>query len=65
MGETRNSYRYFVTNKLIKELRDFSLRTNYTDRSTTACRPSKCQLLRIDGVIYSAQQITTVVFSDF
>jgi hypothetical protein len=30
-------------------LRGFSLRANYTDRATTACRRSYCQLLRIEG----------------
>jgi hypothetical protein len=35
----------------------FSLQANYTDRATAACRWSYCQLLRIEGVAWSAQRI--------
>jgi hypothetical protein len=38
---------------------------NYTDRATTACWRSKCQLLRIQGVVWSEQQIRMAVFSAF
>jgi hypothetical protein len=43
------------------ELRGFDPRANYTDRETTACWRSYCQLLRIEGVAWSAQRIPTVV----
>jgi hypothetical protein len=33
----------------------FSPQANYTDRATAACRRSQCQLLRIEGVAWSAQ----------
>jgi hypothetical protein len=46
-------------------LRGFSPQANYTNRANTACRPSECQLLRIDGVTWSAQQIPTAVISVF
>jgi hypothetical protein len=42
-----------------------SLRVNYTDRATAACRRSDCQLLRIEGATWSAWQIPTAVFSVF
>jgi hypothetical protein len=45
----------------LKKLRGFSPQANYTDRATTACRPSLCQLLRIEGVAWSAQRIPTAV----
>jgi hypothetical protein len=32
------------------KFRGLSLRANYTDRATAACRRSWCQRLRIDGV---------------
>jgi hypothetical protein len=35
----------------------FSPQANYADRATTACRRSWCQLLRIEGVAWSAQRI--------
>jgi hypothetical protein len=31
------------------KLHGLSPRANYTDRATAACRPSDCQLLRIDS----------------
>jgi hypothetical protein len=43
----------------------FSPQANYTDRATAACRRSKCQLLRIEGVAWSAQRIPPVVNSVF
>jgi hypothetical protein len=39
----------------------FSPQANYTDRATAACRRSWCQLLRIEGVVWSAQWIPTAV----
>jgi hypothetical protein len=39
----------------------FSPQANYTDRATAACRWSLCQLLRIEGVAWSAQRIPTAV----
>jgi hypothetical protein len=43
------------------KFRGFSPQANYTDRATVACRRSKCQLLRIEGVARSAQRIPTAV----
>jgi hypothetical protein len=37
-----------------KKLHGLSLRVNYTDRETTACRRSDFQLLRIEGATWSA-----------
>jgi hypothetical protein len=48
-----------------KKLRVLSPRANYTDRATTACRWSYCQLLLIEGVVWSAQRFPTVIFSVF
>jgi hypothetical protein len=42
-----------------------SPQANYTDRATAACRRSQCQLLRIEGVMWSAQRIPTAVNSVF
>jgi hypothetical protein len=39
----------------------FSPQANYTDRETAACRRSWCQLLRIEDVAWSAQQIPTTI----
>jgi hypothetical protein len=39
----------------------FSPQANYTDRETTSCRRSKCKVLLIDGVAWSAQRIPTAV----
>jgi hypothetical protein len=36
------------------KLHGLSPRANYTDRATTACRQSDCQLLRIKGATWSA-----------
>jgi hypothetical protein len=49
------------TNKLC----GLSLRANYTDRVTTACRRRQCQLLRIEDVTWSAQRTSMAVFSVF
>jgi hypothetical protein len=38
-----------------------SPQANYTDRATSACRRSYCQLLRIEGVTWSAQRIPSAV----
>jgi hypothetical protein len=48
-----------------KKLHGLSPRANYTDRATAACRPSDCQLLRIEGATWSAWLIPTAVFSVF
>jgi hypothetical protein len=42
-----------------------SPRANCSDRATTACRRSDCQLLRIEGATWSAWLIPTAVFSVF
>jgi hypothetical protein len=36
------------------QIHGLSPRANYTDRATTACRRSDCQLLRIEGATWSA-----------
>jgi hypothetical protein len=47
------------------KLHGLSLRENYTDRATAACRRSDCQLLRIEGATWSAWRIPLAVFSVF
>jgi hypothetical protein len=47
--------------RLYNKLRGFSPQANYTNRVTAACRPSWCQLFRIEGVAWSAQRIPTAV----
>jgi hypothetical protein len=42
------------TNKQTNKLHGLSPRANYTDRATAACRRSDCQLLRIEGAMWSA-----------
>jgi hypothetical protein len=37
------------------KLHGLSPRANYTDRATTACRRSDCQLLRIEGATWSTE----------
>jgi hypothetical protein len=44
------------------KLRALSQRENYAGRATAACQ---CQLLRIEGVAWSAQRILSAVFSIF
>jgi hypothetical protein len=39
---------------IIKKLHGLSPRANYTDRATAACRRSDCQLVRIEGAMWSA-----------
>jgi hypothetical protein len=48
-----------VHKKLKKKLNSvaFSPQANYTDRENAACWRSYCQLLRIEGVAWSAQRI--------
>jgi hypothetical protein len=58
----RDSY---IKSKNKNKLHGLSPRANYTDRATVACRRSDCQLLRIKGGTWSAQQILTAVFSVF
>jgi hypothetical protein len=48
-----------------KKLHGLGPRANYTDRATTACRWSDCQLLWIEGATWSAWRIPTAVFSVF
>ena len=45
----------------IKKLRGLSPRANSTDRAAAAGRRSQCQLLRIEGVTWSAQRVPTAV----
>jgi hypothetical protein len=43
------------------KLRGLSPQANCADRATVACRRSKCQFLRVEGVAWSAQRILTAV----
>jgi hypothetical protein len=45
------------------KLLGLSPQANYTDRRSAAFRRSWCQLLGIEGVIFSAQRFPTAVFS--
>jgi hypothetical protein len=47
--------------KLKTKLRGFSPQANYTDRAIAACRGSKCQLLWLECVAWSAQRIPPAV----
>jgi hypothetical protein len=47
--------------KLKTKLCGLSLQANYTDRVAAACQRSYCQLLRVEGVAWSAQRIPTAV----
>jgi hypothetical protein len=44
---------WYTRRNVIKKLHGLSLRANYTDRATAACRQSDYQLLRIEGVTWS------------
>jgi hypothetical protein len=48
-------------NGMLLQLRGRSSQVKYTDRVTAACRRSKCQLLRVEGVAWSVQRIPTAV----
>jgi hypothetical protein len=61
--EYYTEHHYYVSKKT--KLRGLSPRANYTDRATTACRQSDCQLLRMKGATWSAWRIPTAVFSVF
>jgi hypothetical protein len=52
----------FFTKLKLTEIRGLSPRAIYTDRAIAACRRSYCQILRIEGVAWSAQRIPTDVF---
>jgi hypothetical protein len=54
----------FITVQLNK-LHGLSPQANYANRATAAFRQSSCQLLQIEGVAWSAQQIPMAVFSVF
>jgi hypothetical protein len=47
------------------KLHGLSPRANYTDRGTAACRQSDCQLVRIEGAMWSAWRIPPAIFSQF
>jgi hypothetical protein len=53
----------YYTFKLKKKLHGLSLRANYTDQATTACRRSDCQLLRIDDVVSVADPYSRILGS--
>jgi hypothetical protein len=58
--ENNSLYLYTPYKKLKVNSVAFSPQANYTDRATAACRQIQCQLLRIEGVAWSAQRIPTV-----
>jgi hypothetical protein len=58
-------YNEQTTNTNKNKLRGLSPKANYTDRVTAACQRIDLQLLRIEGVVWSAQRIPTAVFSVF
>jgi hypothetical protein len=43
-----------IVARVTYKLHGLSLRANYTDRATAACRRSDCQLVRIEGATWSA-----------
>jgi hypothetical protein len=51
-------------NLLKLKIHGLSLRANYTDRATAACRRSDCQLLRVEGATCSAWRIPTAVYQN-
>jgi hypothetical protein len=55
--------RDFLNKQKRKETPWPELQTNYSDRSTAACRRSWCQLLLLEGVEWSARRNPTAVFS--
>jgi hypothetical protein len=65
----QNTARSLVTNYITyvhtKLNCGLSARANYTERANAACRRIYWQLLRIEGVEWSAQWFSTAVFSDF
>jgi hypothetical protein len=61
--ENMQGIRLYIKTKT--KLHGLSPRANYTDRATAACRRSDCQLLRIEGAMWSACWIPTPVFSVF
>jgi hypothetical protein len=56
-------FAYLNNTKTKTKLHGLSPRVNYTDWATAACRRSDCQLLRIEGAMWSAWRIPTAVFS--
>jgi hypothetical protein len=56
---------YTVAQTQQNKLYGLSPRANYTDRATSACRRSDCQLLWIEGATWSARRFPTAVFSVF
>jgi hypothetical protein len=53
----------YLAKKTKTKLHGLRPRANYTDRATTACRRSDCQLLQIEGATWSAWRIPPAVFS--
>jgi hypothetical protein len=62
---TRVTSAYHDRPKTKTKLHGLSLRANYTDRATAACRRSDCQLVQIEGAMWSAWRIPTAVFLGF
>jgi hypothetical protein len=59
--ETTDFLLKYINNNNNKKLRGLSPQANYTDRATAACWRSLRQILRIEGVAWSAQRIPTAV----
>jgi hypothetical protein len=62
---SQDNFIFFQNKGITNKLHGLNPRANYTDRANTACRLSKCHILRIEGVAWSAQRIPTAVFSAF
>jgi hypothetical protein len=60
----RSTYWRQLQNKSNK-LCSLSQRANYTDQATAAHRRGWCKLLRLEGVVWSAQPTPTALFSVF
>jgi hypothetical protein len=63
MCETKVVSLVFLLSSTLKKtkLRGLNPQANYTGQATAACRWSKCQFLRVEGVSWSAQRIPTAV----
>jgi hypothetical protein len=55
---------YYSTSKLKSKLLSFSPQANCTDRGTASCPRSQSQILLIEDVAWSAQQIPTDINLD-
>jgi hypothetical protein len=56
---------YFIAEVKKSKFCGLSLQANYADRATAACQRNQCQLLRIEGAMWSAWRNPTAVISGF